>query len=164
MKQYFVMVAVGIAALLIGWLLLRNTDEQRIREVFDQVAITIRKKGTESPFDQLAKAKSLARHVAPRLTIEGFGNSHTFSVDAADLTQRIVLMRREAQLLRVVFDQLTVTVTGDGTAQVFCNVTGSGFRGWDTANDAYALTATLAKNDSGDWQFVVLHFAPLIPR
>ena len=151
------------AAVLIGWHLLANTAERKIRKLFDQVASELQKDGPEPPFTALAKAKSLASYVGPRLRIEGIGGRRDLAIDHSNLSQQIVLFRRELQTFGVTFDQLTITVAGNGTAQAFCNATCRNLPEWVADSGAYALTATLEKDDSGDWRFAVLHFAPLVP-
>ena len=159
MKLRALVIVVLAAAVLIGWWLFANSAERQIRALFDKVATQLRKDGQETPVTELSKARSLARHVGPRLRIEGIGGRHEVTLNHADLPQQIALFRRELQTFSVTFDQLTVTVADDGTAQAFCNATCSNLPEWIDAARAYALTATLDKS-SGDWQFSVLHFVP----
>ena len=147
-------VAVG----LVGWLLLRNTDERQIRKLFDQVAEEMRKDGTEPPFTELAKARALASHVAPSLRLEGLGGRREVAVNLSELPRQIALFRRELQVFRVRFDQMTVTLPGDGTAQVFCNAFCSGLPEWVDDSGAFALTVSLEKG-SGKWLVGAIHAA-----
>lgn len=163
MKLRAILVLALAAAILFGWWLLANSDERRIRRLFDQVAHELKKTGPENPFQELSKAKALARHVGARLVIEGLGGRRDLVLDHETLPQQIALFRRELQTFRVSFDQLTVTTAGNAMAQAFCNATCSDLPNWVDDSRAYALTATLAKTDSGDWQFSALHFAPLVP-
>ena len=156
--------AIALAAfVLFGWWLLSSSAERRILKLFDQVAHELEKTGPEHPFQELSKAKALARHVGARLSIDGLGGRRDLVLDHEALPQQIALFRRELQTFSVSFDQLTVKVSGDSDAQAFCNATCSNLPSWADDSRAYALTATLAKSDSGDWQFVALHFAPLVP-
>ncbi|MBQ6338175.1 MAG: hypothetical protein IJI36_03430 [Kiritimatiellae bacterium] len=163
MKIRVLFVLALAAAVLFGWWLLANSAERQIRKLFDQVAHELEKSGPENPFQELSKAKALARHVGARLGIEGLGGRRDLILDHESLPQQIAIFRRELQTFSVSFDQLTVTVAEDGTAQAFCNATCTDLPNWVDDARAYALTATLAKNDSGDWQFTTLHFAPLVP-
>ena len=163
MKPRTLAVILLAAAVLAGWYLFTNTAERQIRKLFDQVSSEMRKDGPEQPFAELAKAKALARHVGARLRIEGLGGRRDLALDHENLPQQIALFRRELQTFSVTFDQLTVTIANDGTAQAFCNATCSDLPNWVDDSRAYSLTASLVKNASGDWQFAVLHFAPLVP-
>ncbi|MBR1586863.1 MAG: hypothetical protein IJ658_00925 [Kiritimatiellae bacterium] len=150
-------------AVMLGWWLFANSAERQIRKLFDQVSHEIAKTGPEHPFQALSKAKALAQHVGSRLSIDGLGGRRDLILDHESLPQQIALFRRELQTFSVEFGQLTVKVADDGTAQAFCNATCSDLPSWADDKRAYALTATLAKNDSGDWQFTAIHFAPLVP-
>ena len=152
-----------VSAVLLGWWLLSSSAERQIRKVFDQVAREVAKAGPEHPFEELSKAKKLARHVGTRLRIEGMGERHDLTFDQENLPRQIALLRRELQTFSVSFDQLTVTIKKDGTAEAFCNAICSNPPSWVDNSRAYALTATLKKADSGDWRFAALHFAPLVP-
>ena len=156
--------AIALAAcVLLGWWILSNSAERRICKLFDQVSHELEKIGPEHPFQELAKAKALARHVGARLSIDGLGGRRDLVLDHKALPQQIALFRREVQTFSVTFDQLSVKVSSESDAQAFCNVTCSDLPSWADGSRAYVLTATLAKNDSGDWQFAALHFAPLVP-
>ena len=163
MKLRAILVLALAAAVLLGWRLLANSDERQIRRLFDQVSSELEKTGPENPFLELSKAKALARHVGARLAIEGLGSRRDLVLDHETLPQQIAIFRRELQTFKVSFDQITVTISGGDTAQAFCNAVCSDLPNWVDDSRAYALTATLAKSDSGDWQFAVLHLAPLVP-
>lgn len=157
---------VAIAAVGLGlacWLFLGDSDERRIRKLFDRVSEEVRKDGPEPPFTEVAKARALAGHIAPRLRLEGLGGMRALTIDAADLPQRIVLFRRELQTFRVDFDQLTINVKADGTAQAFCNAKCAGLPEWVADQDAFALTVSLEKGDDG-WRMSGLHAASFVPQ
>lgn len=160
MKLKAIVVVLLAVATLAGWWLLSNSAERKIRKLFDQVSSEMRKDGPEQPFAELAKAKALASHVGTRLRIEGIDGRREFTVDHSNLPQQIALFRRELQTFSVEFDQLTVKVADDGTAQAFCNASCSNMPDWVSESSAWALTATLEKDSSGDWRFTVLHFVP----
>lgn len=142
-----------------------NSDERQIKALFDKVSSEMEKNGPEPPFAQLAKARNLAATVAPRLRIEGFGNARDLTIDATDLTERIVILRREMQTFCIYFDQMTVKCPGGGTAQAFCNASCSGLPDWISETESFALTATLEKDpQSGRWRFTALHAASLVPQ
>lgn len=163
MKLRAILVLALAAAVLLGWWLLASSDERQIRRLFDQVSHELEKTGPENPFQELSKAKALARHVGTRLGIEGLGGRRDLVLDHETLPQQIAIFRRELPTFSVSFDQLTVTMATNGTAQAFCNATCSNLPNWVDDARAYSLTASLKKNDSGDWQFAALHFAPLVP-
>ena len=98
--------------------------------------------------------------VGNRLRIEGIDGRREFTVNHSNLPQQIALFRRELQTFSVEFDQLTVKVADNGTAQAFCNASCSNMPDWVSESSAWALTATLEKDSSGDWRFTVLHFVP----
>ena len=152
-----------VATVLFGWWLFANSAERQIRKLFDQVAIEMHKTGPENPIQELSKAKALARHVGARISIDGPGGQRDLVLDHETLPQQIGIFRHELQTFNVSFDQLTVKVSNDGTAQAFCNATCSNLPNWMDESGAYTLTAMLKRNDSGDWQFTALHFASLIP-
>lgn len=156
--------AIALAAcVMLGWWLLSNSAERQIRKLFDQVSHELEKTGPEHPFQELSKAKALARHVGTRLSIDGLGGRSNLILDHEALPQQIALFRRELQTFNVTFEQLSVKVSGDNDAQAFCNAACSNLPSWADDSRAYALTATLTKSNSGDWQFVALHFAPIVP-
>ena len=156
--------AIALAAcVLLGWWLFSNSAERQIRKLFDQVSHELEKTGPEHTFREFSKAKALSRHVGARLSIDGLGGRRDLVLNHEALPQQIAIFRREVQTFSVSFDQLTVKVSADKSAQAFCNVICNHLPAWAGDSTAYALTATLRKNDSGDWLFVVLHFAPLVP-
>ena len=162
--KFRAILAIALAAcVLLGWWMFSNSAERQIRKLFDQVSQEMEKTGPEHPFQELSKAKALARHVGARLSIDGLGGRRDLVLNHETLPQQIALFRREVQTFNVSFEQLTVNVSDDNNAQAFCNAICSDLPGWVDDSSAYTLTATLAKNDSGDWQFVALHLAPLSP-
>ena len=141
MRLRAILVLALAAAVLLGWWLLANSDERRIRRLFDQVSHELEKTGPENPFQELSKAKALARHVGARLVIEGLGGRRDLVLDHETLPQQIALFRRELQTFSVSFDQLTVTVAED------------------TANKA--LTASVSYDRGTTSQLVTNVFSPV---
>ena len=163
MKPKVIVVILLVVATLGGWWMFSNSAERKIQRLFTQVSSEIHKSGPEPPFTELAKAKALAMHVGPRLRIEGLDSGREFTIDHSNLPQQIALFRRELQTFSIEFDQLTVKVANDGTAQAFCNATCFNMPEWVSESNKWVLTATLEKDATGDWRFTILHFAPLIP-
>ena len=81
MKLRAILVLALAAAVLLGWWLLASSDERQIRRLFDQVSHELEKTGPENPFQELSKAKALARHVGTRLGIEGLGGRRDLVLD-----------------------------------------------------------------------------------
>ena len=147
MKIRVLFVLALAAAVLFGWWLLANSAERQIRKLFDQVAHELEKSGPENPFQELSKAKALARHVGARLGIEGLGGRRDLILDHESLPQQIAIFRRELQTFSVSFDQLTVTVAEDGTAQAFCNATCTDLPNW--VDDARASSGEMRPSTAG---------------
>lgn len=147
-----------------------HADERAIRRVFADVCENMRKEGTEHPFQTMAKARAVARHAAARIRLEGPGSGNVYTLDTADLAERLAALRREAAFLSVTVSDLTVRFPepdGDVRAEAFCNLTVNGLSQTDTfaGGDAFALTTSFEKDpDSGAWRVAALHAAPLVPQ
>ena len=87
--KFRAILAIALAAcVLLGWWMFSNSAERQIRKLFDQVSQEMEKTGPEHPFQELSKAKALARHVGARLSIDGLGGRRDLVLNHETLPHR----------------------------------------------------------------------------
>jgi hypothetical protein len=171
----------GLAA----WVLFANTDERAVRRVFGDICKNLQKEGAESPFQAMAQARAVTRHLAAHVHLEGpVPSEHEgpvpseregtvpgerVIVDTARLTEQIAALRRECAFLTIQTSDLTIRfhqTDGNRRADVFCNVTVTGlpFSHDFPGGNTFSLTTAFVKDpDSGAWRVTALHAAPIVP-
>ncbi len=162
-KLFFILVLA--AAVFAGWYFLLPSEEARVKETFAKMASALDKGGTESTFDALAKARNAVALVEPGCTCEAFGQTHTLSKTASDMTGRVVAFRNMAANMHFAFEDISVKFTDKTTAEVTCDFfyKGDDF-GW-SVRDARVLDATLRKDpESGRWRFARVRLSNIIEK
>ena len=176
MRTIFWMTLVLLGGLAV-WVLFANTDERAVRRVFGDICKNLQKEGTESPFQAMAQARAVTRHLAAHVHLEGpvpserEGSvpSERVTVDTARLTEQIAALRRECAFLTIQTSDLTIRfhqTDEDRRADVFCNVTVTGlpFSHDFPGGNTFSLTTAFVKDpDSGAWRVTALHVAPIVP-
>jgi len=153
------------AAAFAGWHLLSPSEEARVSDAFKAMSAALDKRGSETHFDAIGKARRAVALVEPGCTVEAFGKTFALSKAAPDVTQQIVAFRMMAANLCVSFEDVSVAFTDETTAEASCDFfyAGDDF-GW-SVRDARALDATLRKDSgSGRWRFARVRLSSIIEK
>lgn len=151
----------------ICWFMLGRSEASRVKKTFDKAAEALEKEGVESPYASMAKVRTLVALVGAECRLEVPERNYVSSVAGQDLAREIALFRTQSTRIKVAFEDLSVQIVDDATAQATCDF----FYGGDAAplgfsgRDARALEATLKKDsDSGNWRFVRVRLLPILAK
>lgn len=113
-----ILAALAVIAALAAFLILRPSDERRIRGVFERVADQVARRPNEPLVISAAKARSLAGLCADplRFSVPELGSVLTLEADR--LTAVVNAVRTQEQEIEVRFADLDVTFTGPDEALV----------------------------------------------
>ena len=165
-KKIFLIAIVTVAAFAV-WKLAAPSEERRVRKVFDRVSELLSKTGAEPVFAAAAKARDLAKLVAPNARMEIPERNIDIAVGGSQLAQQIAMARSQARFIKVTFEEISVVFADDDTALVTADVLFNGtsdllgFSGRDTRE----LAATLKRESpSGDWLFASVRLNPIVEK
>lgn len=148
-----------IAAVVLGVVIIifaLDSDEDRVRHVFEEISERIQKTGTESTFIAAGKAKSLSDLVAPKLTVAIPDLHVETSATREQIAQAVVYMRGSETTIDVTFDDFEIDIneSADG-ASVRCRAMVSAKpRNFGFPAGSERRVAAELKKDGGDWSFV----------
>ena len=161
----FLVILLLAAAVFAGWYFFSSSDEARVKETFKAMAAALDKSGTEPSLEALGKARRAVALIEPGCTCEAFGRKITLSKSASDITQHVVAFRNMAADMHFAFEDISVTFTGDGTAEATCDFFYKGDDFDFSVRDARAMDATLRKDpESGRWRFARVRLSDIIEK
>ena len=165
-RKVFLIGMVALAGVLV-WKFAGPSEERRVRKVFDRVSELLSKSGAEPVFAAAAKARDLAKLVAPAAHLEIPERNLNFALGGNDLARQIAMARSQTQFIKVTFEEISVVFADEDTALVTADVLFNGtsdllgFSGRDTRE----LAATLKKeSSSGDWLFSSVCLKPIVEK
>ncbi len=161
---YLALASAAVGALVL-WL--RPSEEKRIRKVFATVSSEIQKDGPEGLVVATAKAHALADLVANGCDFDFDGHRLRGSFGGRQLLQQIILVRKQADKIKVGFEDLAITFTDERTASVTGDVYVSGLSDelGLSGRDARALETVLEKDAEEDkWLFTSVRVLPVVEK
>ena len=157
--------AAAVALLWGARLLLRDSDETRIREACGALAAAVEKTGAdEGALRTLSKRDDFVRllDATVRLDVRETGWSGTRP--RAEVADRFFAARQSARTLRVRFDDLAVTVDpGGASAGISCDASVAADSPWGSGEDVREVRARLVKKD-GRWLFSSATVVPIVRK
>ena len=162
-----VILLLGLVLTVAVWYALEASETARVKKAFNQAAVAFRKDGTEAAYTSLSKSRALAALVGSECRLEIPERNYVSAMAGSDLAREIALFRAQSTRIKVAFEDLSVQLVDETTAQATCDFFYSGdadplgFLG----RDARALEATLKKAPgSGNWRFAHVRLMPILRK
>lgn len=153
MLNRYTLIALAGLAVLVVFLVLRSSEEDKILALLEQVRVLAEVRDTESGIEQVAKARDIGAlfHETTRFDLANLGHGITEVNDRNELVRRITSGRARLVVLELGMQDPRVTITGD-SAQVEIQGQALGTIRGEQGRflDIHRVEVTLEKTD-GDW-------------
>lgn len=143
-----------------------ETEEDKIRGVFDQLIQCTEKSGNKGMIDEVADVRGIERVLAPEIQLVGIPYA-SGKYKAKELALRFMQGRKMVNSLRLSVHDLHIIVQPDKTkadAEFTLYANGNGGKAGGGFREAFDCTAALIKNDDNKWVFQLFTGKPVVSR
>lgn len=156
----------ALIAAAVWYFFIYETEEDKIRNTFNELIQCTSKSGNKGMIDEVADARGIERVFAPEIELKGIPYA-SGKHKAKELALRFMQGRKMINSLSLSVHDLIITLAPDkknADTEFTLYANGSGGKAGGGFREAFECTAALIKNDDGKWVFRVFSGKPVVSR